>query len=233
MKRQWTRIAGVFFLLAILCATPIYAGSQATSGVTAQVMIDTLRRDLVDPTGNPFFTDADFIKWMDQAVFEIVSRTKCLESGISNVILIANTWSYAISGSFFDVDSVIYNSGDTTSATQVFTLDRIDVKAIGHSKETGKPKFFCLWNDNLLIWPIPRTSEAGTTLTLYLATMPSGVTATTSPIETPTYFDNAILDFTKGQAYAKDSQPALSDYYLKRFYAKIEDYLQRVIKKTP
>jgi hypothetical protein len=222
----------IAILLFLLIPTFLFAGSQTTSSITAQTLITSVRLDLAE-TSVSFWADADFVRWADQAVREIVYRTKCLETDAESVTLVANTWSYALSTAFLDVETVIYDSGDTTSKTQIYTLDRTDIKSIGHSKETGPPKVFCVWNDALLIWPVPRSSESGTTLSVYLDTSPSGVTVTTSPIETPSYFDPVILDYMRAQAHYKERQPLLGDYYMKRFNARIDEYIAKIIKRAP
>jgi len=213
-----------------------YAGSQTTSGVTVQTIIDRVRIGLSETTASTsFWSDADLTRFTDQAVKEVVHRTKCLETSSESVTLVANTWSYTLTSAFMDIEAIIYDSGDTTSKIQVFTLDRTDIKAIGHSKETGPPKFWVLWNDALLIWPIPRSTEAGTTLYVYLDTTPSGVTATTSLIETPAYFDDAIIAYVKAQAFLKpgSGQEALGVLWLKRFDSMVEEYFAKILKRLP
>lgn len=223
----------VFGLVLYASAAP-----QSTSGVTAQTIIDRARIGLAETTASTsFWSDADLLRYTDQAVKEIAYRTKCLESAYESITLVANTWTYSLSSTtaHLDIASIIYDSGATTSNTQIFSLDRTDIKAIGHSKETGPPKVYTLWNDAVVIWPIPRSTEAGTTLYVYLDTAPTGVTATTSTIETPAYFDDAIVAYVKGQAFLKpgSGQEAFGVLWIKRFDSIIEEYVAKILKRVP
>ena len=231
MKRCLISISVIVCLLISIGVA--YAGSVTTSGVTANTVITEVRRDLAETTAG-FWADVDLLQWMDQAVQLIVSKTKCLESTRVDQVLSANTWAYSLSAySFTDVEAVLHDSGVTTEQTQVFSLQRVQIAGIGHSKEKGKPKDYCLWNNELIIWPIPDSTQAGTTLYLYMSPKVSGVTSTSSPIETPHYFDDAILWYIKAQAYFKDSKTATGDYFLRQFNAKLDEYVLKVIKRNP
>lgn len=239
MRRKYSLHAAMFLLgfwLVFGLVLHAYAGSQTTSGVTVQTIIDRVRVGLSEVTpASSFWTDTDLINYTRQGVKEVVYRTKCLESAYESVTLTANTWTYTPTSSFLDVETIMYDSGDTTSKTQIFTLERTDIKAIGHSKETGPPKFWTLWNDSIVVWPIPRSTEAGTTLYVYLDTAPSGVTVSTDAIETPAYFDDAIVAYVKAQAFLKpgSGQEAFGVLWLKRFDQMIEDYFVRILKRVP
>jgi len=212
-----------------------YAGSVTTSGVTAATVIAQVRRDLGEENYSTYFwSDNDLIQWMDQAVRLIVAKTKCLESTKVDQVLSANTWEYSLSAyTFTDIEAVLHDSGVTTEQTQVFALERVQIAGIGHSKEKGKPKNYCLWNNELIVWPIPDSTQAGTTLYLYMSPKVSGITSSTSPIETPHYFDDAVLWYIKAQAYFKDSKMATGDYFLRQFNAKTDEYILKVIKRNP
>lgn len=212
-----------------------YAGSVTTSNITAQTIINQVRRDLAEENYSSYFwSDTDYTQWIDQAVRLIVSKTKCLESSRVSQALTANTWVYSLSSySFTDIEAVLHDSGVTTDQTQVFALERVQIAGIGHSKEKGKPKDYCLWNNELIIWPIPDSTQAGTTLYLYMSPKISGVTTTTSIIETPHYFDDSINWYVKAQAYYKDSKTATGDYFLRQFNAKLDEYILKVIKRNP
>lgn len=221
--------------MCLLASVTVHAGSVSTSGVTTQTIIDQVRRDLAESgTSTYFWSNADYIQWSDQAVRIIVSRTKCLENSGVTVVLTQNTWSYTLSAySFTDVEAVLHDSGVSTDPAQVFALERVQIAGIGHTKEKGKPKDYCLWNNALIVWPVPDSTQAGTSLYVYMTPKVSGVTATTSPIETPHYFDDAIHWYVKAQAHYKDSKTATGDYFMRMFNAKLDEYLLRVIKRTP
>jgi hypothetical protein len=220
--------------MLFISVSPLYAGSTATSGITAQDIIDRVRRDLNETTAG-FWTDTELIQWIDEAVREVVYRTRCLESGVSNIIVIEDTRSYSITSSFLDIEKVEYDMGlsdSTVHKTQIYDLDRVPFSNLryGHEKERGDPKVFSVWADTLYIWPIPRSDQSGNTLYLYQVPLPSGVTNSSSQIETPSYFDIAILHYVKGRALLKDGQDEGKDY-LKLFYDMLNQYIVNIQRR--
>ena len=151
----------------------VYAGPITTSGTSAQEFIDRIRYDLNDvtaPSGNTgYWKDPALIYWIDEAVDEIVSRARCLESGVSNIIVLENIRAYSIpdtiSGvSFSGVEKVEYDigvSGNTTEQTQVYDLERVPFSMLrkADAKEVGNPKVFSVWANTLYVWPIPRSDQ--------------------------------------------------------------------------
>jgi hypothetical protein len=220
----------LFALVSCLLAVNAWAGgSQGTSGVTAQDIIDDIRNDFNEDSG--LFTDSEAVQWLDEAVREINYRARCLESGASNIILAANDWDYALTHSYMDIEKVMYDSGvtDDDYSPQVYALDRVPFQKLryGHEKDRGSPKSWAVWNDTLFIWPVPRSTESGSTLYLYSVETPSGVTVTSSAIETPSYFDEAIKRYVLAKAYYKDRQRAKGNAEMALFRDYISLYVSR------
>ena len=219
-------------ILTILVAfsIPAYAGTNTTSGVTAQTVIDTVRADLNEAT-EAFWADSEFITWMDEAITDITNKTRCMETAPFSILLAENDYDYAITPSFLDIETVIYDSGDTTSNIQIYALERVDLRILGHERETGRPKEYCLWNDTMLLWPVPDSTASGDSVYLYTISLPSGVTTSISPIETPAYFDPAVIDFVKAQAYYKDTRISLGNYHMSLYTEKIKAYFESIVNR--
>jgi hypothetical protein len=200
-------------------------------------VIDRVRADLNETTAG-FWTDAQLIKWTDEAVKDIIYKTRCTETGVSTTTLQNAVRTYSLSSvTFLDVEKVEHDSGVTTDPQQVFDLDRAMFRNLryGREKETGRPKVFSVWNNALYIWPIPANTSSdtysGTTLYIYYIPRPSGVTTTTSVIETPAYFDVAVYDYVKAKALAKDGQ-ASADYFMKSYTQRLMDYVVNVLRRN-
>ena len=223
--------------LLILISVPVYAGTITTSGATVQTIIDRVRVDLNETTA-AFWADADLIQWIDEAITMITVKARVLESGTTEITLIDATYSYAISGttpSWIDVEAVFHDSGVTTgsdSHKRIFTLKKEDIRNIGHTSEKGRPKVYCLWDNSLIIWPVPDSIWSGTTLIVYTVTLPSGVTTSTSLIETPAYFDPAILNYVKAKAHYKDKREVLGHYYMNLFNVMIQEGVLNIIRRN-
>lgn len=226
-------------LLVFFFAPFSYSGTTSTSGVTARTILDRARVDL-DETTEGHWLDTYFIQWIDEAVREVVNRTGGLESGASNIIIINRQRTYALAGlSFLDIEKVEHDSGDSTDRIPVFDLTRTPFRSmrLPGAKETGRPKTFSVWANDLYIWPIPYDDTnagvtlSGTTLIVYAVTLPSGVTNASSRIETPAYFDLALVHYVKYKAFLEDNVKEKAEYFRKLFYETIEYYRLRIMKR--
>lgn len=239
MARKYIK-ALVFIWLALSWASLSFAGPTTTSGITAGDILTRARYTINEATAD-FWSDTILLSYINEAVWEIYNRTQPLESGASNISVYENTRSYpipdTISGvSFGGVAKVEYDqglSGDTTYFTQIYDLTRVPFANLQYNKdkEIGNPKAYSVWANALFIWPIPGSNQSGNTLYLYNLVAPSGVTDTTSSIETPAYFDAALLDYITYRALFRDHQEERGDFYRKIFYEKIEYYRQNIMKR--
>lgn len=226
-------IAAILFLLFI--STPCFAGPTTPSGITAQIIVDRSRRDLnaLSHSGltDAALPDSDLIQWIDEAVDIIVNKTRCLESGASNIAVYNLQRRYLINKNFLDVEVVEFDTGNTTDPRKpmVYALDRVEKRDIGHNWETGNPKVYCVWNNYLEIWPIP--SSSGTTIYLYTIDQASGVTAVTSAIETPAYLDQALPYYVKAKGLYKFGHNG--DSFLALFDAFVNQYIVNVLRRKP
>lgn len=237
------RILILCFLILFALGSFAHAGNTTTSGVTVQTIIDRVRGDMAERTAD-FWADSDIIRWVNEAVKEIVYQTRCLETGVSTVVLTALGRSYSLSSlTWLDIEKVEYDSGVTWVASSgttkfdplyIYDLDRaafINLR-FGKEKETGKPKIFAIWNNSLYLWPMPDSTIAGTTCYVYYVPLPTGVTSGASSIETPSYFDSAILDYVRAQAWYKAEYVTRAKYFEARFFQRIKAYLVNILRRN-
>lgn len=234
MRQKLSRALLVVFLLGwlMVLACVALAGTTETSGITAATIITRAERYL-DAADDPFYTDDDFIQWIDEAVKETVNRTGCLETTAITIPLVANTYDYALGQSFLRIISVEHDNGDTADHKQIISLDRVNKIDIGHNDTKGRPRLYCLWNNKLQVWPIPRTADAGTNLYVYTSPLPSGVSVTTSVIETPAYLDVALLYYVVAQAHFKNDRPGRAATFLGLYEKRLNEYIALVLQRKP
>ena len=219
--------------LAILLFLPsfAFAGTIATSSITAADIIADVQADLNDDSST-FYTADNYYQWIDEAITEIVNRTRCLEETVFTITLSEDTWSYDVGQSYTDIETIFYDSGVTSDKQKIFTVKKQNIREIAHSKETGRPKVYCLWADKVLVWPIPGSDESGTTLHVYAVEFPSGVTTSTSPIETPAPLDPAIVHYVKAKALFKDSKELKGQYFMGLFDVSIKNYILNILRRN-
>ena len=237
-KRVSLLLALGFALFTILYVGLARAGTIDTSGVTVQTIIDRVRYDLNEATAG-FWSDTELRTWINEAIWEINSKARCLEKAVSTQALAEDDYDYAISGSWLSIETIMHDSGTTTGDSdtaeakrRLHTLKRIDIKDFGHIRETGRPKQYAVWNDTLYIWPIPDSNISGTTLILFSVNLPTDITSASSAIETPAYFDHSILNYVKAKAYYKDKRDAKGNYFMALFEKAVREYVVNILKRN-
>jgi len=205
------------------------AGGQATSGKTADDIITNVRYVInqEEKSGvTPFCTDTEMIQWIDAGQKRILADSQCLKSK-ATIYLATNTFEYSWSGvsDYIKVDLCIYYNG-----TDYKKLTK-SCESIGQTSSTGSPEFVCEAGDKILVWPVPTSAYSGNTVFAYYVPMPTGVTATTSSIEIPAIFDEALVWYVASEAMAKDKQWQLSDWYRVKYKETLDRYRVDIIDK--
>lgn len=196
-----------------------YARSQATSGVTAQDLIDEVRNDLTEESASFYSDSDDFVPWLDEAVRIVASLTECIEEE-EDVVLAVDTVYYSLSTSYYDIKPIaLYDSGVDESPYRYSFVQRIEQGTLPQQAEDDeRPKTFWVWKDKIGVYPVPSEDwVSGTTVTVYLSAKPSGVTNTSSQIETPWYYDEAIKTYVQAKAMYKKG-------WVNRYQALIQEF---------
>uniref|UniRef100_A0A6M3JR36 Uncharacterized protein n=1 Tax=viral metagenome TaxID=1070528 RepID=A0A6M3JR36_9ZZZZ len=221
----------IFALLSIIwiLSFPIsgYAGSNATSSITVQTIVNRVRADLNAAT-DAFWTPADIIQWTNEAVEVSVILTRGMEAS-EDITLVEDTISYTISASHYDISHAIYDSGVTGSPRRFSVLTRfIPTNAV--PQQQPNPVFWWEWENKFYVFPAPDSNIAGATITIYLISNPTTLTAVGDAIPTPAYLDTAIIYYVKSKAYFKERSEQKATFYLKLFHQLINDYRQDIIR---
>lgn len=244
------KLTAILLLVLLLGATsPVFCGMTETSGVTVQSLIDRVRRDigggiLLSGVTDNMWTDSDFIQWANEASKIIINETRCLESGVSNIILIEHSRRYSLASgvSIADLEAVEHDSGNTKAVDQILTLDLVQKRDYGHGKAPGvgsRPSVYCLWNNYIEIWPIPHNDNkagvtlSGTTLYVYPVLLPTEIDQSTDALQTPASLDPAVIHYMKAKAMYKDSKQAEGDKSLALFKAMVDQYIVNVQRRKP
>ena len=134
---------------------------------------------------------------------------------------------------YLGIISVEHDNNDTTDPKQVYTLDRVRKEDIGHNNSTGRPQVYCEFNTYIEIWPPPRTSEVGTKLYVYWHRSPIPLTAVGNALETPGYFDLAIVYYNVAMAHHKNNKPDKAAYFMALYEKRVAEYSAIVQQRDP
>lgn len=194
--------------------TPTMAGSQTASGKLAQAFITEARYKLNEPEA-AFWTDAELLEWLNEAIVLIAAQTMCL--GTSEAItLVADTFEYALTDSAYaSIVAVVYNG--------TLGLYRSDPRSLGRvDADLTTPKYFYEWDGKVGIFPVP-AATVGNTCTVYLADIPSRV-GVTDAIPLPMFYDHALVNYMVAMAWWKDSKWTRGNTYLSLFSAIVDRF---------
>ena len=214
-------------LLIVLIPWLVFAASQTTSSSTASDLITKIRYILNEPTAY-FWTDAELASYLNDAVYDVVARTRCLETQ-ETLSLTSGTSQYSLSTSYIAIKGAIYYNGTTYKG-----LIPGEIKSYGHSEDIEEPEFYYDWNNKVELYPDPNTS--GTSLIVYLLKKPTGISATTSSIETPAIYDRALVLYSSAQAFYKDNQFAKGGRLMAEYFEELNryrvDFVEPVVKES-
>ncbi len=213
-----------------------FTGSQQTSGVTVGDIIDDARVYLNEAAGSsatPFWNDTtDLRTYISYGQIDIANQSFALQS-TENITLTTGDSVYAISTSYFDIETIINN--DASGVTNA-SLRRGNLQSVGHSladtNTTKRPAYWVDWGGSVLIYPEPESRSSGYNLTVYLYERPAAITSGSSVIVLPAIYDLVLVYFTVKEAWKKKLRFDLSNIY-EVLYKNEMDRLRSFFNKRP
>jgi len=185
--------------LLILWPVLIYAGSQQTSGINAQTVIDRARSIYNDVSDN-FVSDSELLAFLNWGLVDIATRSKCLET-TETITLQAGVTQYLLSGNYISVEGAVY-SGLTTYSSPYKSVTPTKLDAIGDLEAIGIPDKFVVWDDYIVVLPTPESGASGYNMAVYMAGRPSSVTLSET-IPTPAIYDKALSVLVAAHIYLR------------------------------
>lgn len=218
----------LFSLLLILWALPVWAGDQATSGVTAQTIIDQAQIYLDDINESFWDEDDQLLKFLNDGLVDIAALSQCLQS-TETITLATGVTVYDLTANYITVKGVIYNGGGTTYNKPLEEGDLFsggeDGKGVGMPEDPGEPVYWDEWGGYVYIWPIQTSGVSGYRATVHIVTLPTDVTLTDA-IGLPAIYDRALVYYIVSEALLRASLFDLSDKYRERYMEEMLRFRQ-------
>ena len=213
-------LLAVFFVF--LSCSICFGAGQTSSGKTANDIITNVRQILNETTAS-FWTDAELLDWIDEAVKDIVSKSHCLED-TATIVLSTNTKAYSWSGAsdyvIIEPEGVFFLNHNTSKYTKLVN----DKTVIGHTSNEGQPTHWYEFGNEVHVWPVPTSAYSGSTIYADYIPVPTKIIATTGNIETPAIYDNAIVWYVVSMAKAKDKNANESAVFMKIYDELVNRY---------
>ena len=118
-------------------------------------------RDVLNEASAEFWTDAQITKWIQEGTRIFSSKTLLVEDTQVLDPLISNTLVYTAAeetwiGNTLEIYAAIYDNGSNVYKGLV----KVHPKQIGNLAlgTTGPPKYYCLHDRSIYIWPLPSAS---------------------------------------------------------------------------
>lgn len=190
------RVLSFMFIFWLFFCSPCWADSQTPSGVLASAIIDDVE-ELFNDTGNGFLDATEALAWLNQGTMDIAVKTHCLEA-IEDETLVSGTSSYALADPFIKVRAVVYEIPPG--------LKRLNLEEfIALTRKTGAPKHWTLWENNILLHPVPANAQTDKTIDVYTVERPATVAAD-ADVLVPAQYDRALILYIYSRALLKDKQ---------------------------
>jgi hypothetical protein len=226
------RIVLSVVLLFLVCCPPCFAGSQATSGVTAATIIDRAR-EFLNESSAYLWTDTRLLDHVNAGIVEIAAVGRCLES-TERVTVLTGITQYSISSTYLTIENAVYSGATTAYSDSVYRpLKRISIGQMGGIEEEGHvgPLAYSVWGDKLYLDPPPSSGSSGYTVMLYMLTRPTALSSV-SAVPTPAQYDEALVMFVVSRALRKWPQyQDMAKDFESRYLQQLQLYRQEFADK--
>jgi hypothetical protein len=171
---------------------------NAATRVVSDV-ITAVKRQFGDESGVQL-SDADIIRWINDAQDVIVSKNKVLKAK-STSSAVDGQASYTFpSDSIYQVESLHFNGYRVPNMTfpeaeeHIFASDPLNVAL-------GDPVLWYEWGGTFTFWPTPNSNSS---IDIYFTKRPTPVTTTASVISLPDKYYQDVVRYVMQQAYEMD-----------------------------
>ncbi|MBW1983370.1 MAG: hypothetical protein JRI53_01515 [Deltaproteobacteria bacterium] len=202
-------------IIALFITVSAFAGSQQTSSTTAETIIENARSYLSGTGSDVFWNDERLLRWLNDGLVDLVSRSHCLEN-TEDISLIANQTEYAITSTYIVVKAVHYVSATGVSKA----LIRGAPESVGLVSNIGEPAYWYDWAGKLGAYPA-LTGVTTEKITVYLVTRPEAIIISAS-IPIPAIYDKALVMYVVAQAWAKSNQMEKSAKIMALYQAELD-----------
>lgn len=221
----------LFFLYIFSLVAPyVFSAGVSTSSKTVSDIQTDIRRQFNEYTSVFLDDTSDLLDWINYATYDIVSKTHCMEDSVSIIFTSGGTeYSWPSGASkYITIKSIIYDNPDSSKLT---SLLHADLQMLGNISNSGEPKYWYDWNDNIGIYPTPDAARSGHTAYTYFVPRPDEYTDTASDIMTPAIYDNAIVNYCIYKALMKDRRYQEAERYLAEYNNTLQQYRIDLVDK--
>lgn len=168
--------------------------------------IEQAAREQYNAVSDSFFSQGSIITLINKAQSILATQALLIENK-TTFSTVANTRAYAYPSNVIAFKRVEY-SGSKLDPIDFREDDLINLYPT--TTTTGTPRYYSIWDNYIYLRPIP---SAVATVTIYVYSEPTIMTASTETPEVPTLWHLRLTDYILMNMAAKDGNQQLAQYY--------------------
>lgn len=169
--------------------------------------------------GAVLVTDADIIRWVNDAQLEIATKVDVLQ-GSATAATIANTADYTFPTTYLRIHSIKWNGRRLREINLQQAEELVPNKDDASTYPVGEPQYYWVWGNVFTLYPAPSASVAQGLRVFYIK-QPTAVTAVGDTPELPVKYHPRIVEYCMAQAAELDEND-------NRYANKINQFNQNV-----
>jgi hypothetical protein len=179
--------------------------------------IETLARQKYNAVGDTYFSASELMGYMWEASMVLAREAYAIERTYTTDS-VADQQEYSYPTYALAIKRVTYDGQKLAQITfredDALTFNQSDTTA------TGTPQYFAIWNNTLILRPIPSTADLE--IKIYAYAEPQEIDDT-STLEVPTRYHLDIVNFVVCQMFLKDQNTAMADRYQAKWDKAVVD----------
>jgi hypothetical protein len=164
-------------------------------------------------------TDADIIRWVNDAQLEIASRVDVLQ-GSATASALASVADYTFPVTYLRIHSIKWRGKRLRELNLQQAEELIPEKDNTSTYPVGEPQYYWVWGNVFTLYPMPQLTEAAALRVFYIRT-PVAVTAVGDTPELPVKYHPRIVEYCMAQAAELDEND-------QRYNNKISQFTQGI-----
>jgi hypothetical protein len=170
---------------------------------TVQNVTDAVKRQFGDESGVQV-TDADVIRWVNDAQYEIVTKNPEVNAGMVTVNVVAGQTLYPLLANVPDMLVIhsIHFQGEYLNNISFLEAQQTIIRS-NDTQTDASPSFWYEYAGTVNLWPKPSTSYAAG-LTVFYSKVPTLITTLGQTLSVSDSYFKAVVDFCLTQAHEMD-----------------------------
>lgn len=188
--------------------------------------VEEAARRRYNAVGDTFWSQDELFKILYEAEQQLATEALVIEAKDTSIATVSGTRSYAYPSLFIAIKRIECN-GIKLKPIEFREDDTITLNNSA-TTQTGQPQFYTIWNDQILLRPIP---DAVYTLTIYGHKEAALLTTASSTLSVPVRCHSSLINYAASMIAAKDENWTMSQKFMDMWMADVARHRAWTAKK--